>query len=38
MLNQGCLFLQKVILVGPAGFEPTTFTRKQRWAVPTGFS
>jgi hypothetical protein len=26
------------ILVGLAGFEPTTFTRKQRLAAPTGFS
>jgi hypothetical protein len=36
-----CLFwlaLQNGLLVGPVGFEPTTFTRKQRWAVPTGFS
>jgi hypothetical protein len=24
--------------VGLAGFEPTTFTRKQRLSVPTGFS
>jgi len=24
--------------MGPAGFEPTTFTRKQRLAAPTGFS
>jgi hypothetical protein len=25
-------------VVGLAGFEPTTFTRKQRLAAPTGFS
>jgi hypothetical protein len=25
-------------MVGLAGFEPTTFTRKQRLAAPTGFS
>jgi hypothetical protein len=24
-------------VVGLAGFEPTTFTRKQRLAAPTGF-
>jgi hypothetical protein len=26
------------LVVGLAGFEPTTFTRKQRLSVPTGFS
>ena len=32
-------FLKAVSVVGPAGFEPTTFTRKQCFnAVPTGFS
>ena len=25
-------------MVGPAGFEPTTFPRRQRLAAPTGFS
>jgi hypothetical protein len=28
----------KMEMVGLAGFEPTTFTRKQRLAAPTGFS
>ena len=27
-----------IVVVGPAGVEPTTFTRKQRVAAPTGFS
>jgi hypothetical protein len=29
---------KKQMMVGLAGFEPTTFTRKQRLAAPTGFS
>ena len=27
-----------IFVVGPAGVEPTTYTRKQRLAAPTGFS
>ena len=30
--------IQTMVMVGLAGFEPTTFTRTQRLAAPTGFS
>jgi hypothetical protein len=31
------LATREQILVGPAGFEPTTFTQEPRMAVPYGF-